>query len=518
MSGSVVDHDSDNDSVSLLNRSVDKWEGTQRGDWRYEDRPYHRDLTVTAARNGAKIEKQLQEDIRSLDEAEKTMNFLNEYVENDGSRTRHMDMPNAVSINAVLKAKKTAQEKGKERMQQQSSQPVFQQELYQQPMHQPISLGVQQPQWQQQQQPSLQQTQQYQQQQYQQQQQQHQYLQQVQQQHQLGQQNDQYLQPQQTQYDTKFLGENTFLTHTPYDEIEETDPQLTDRQDTTNNNSNNNMLQFVKRHNNFRLRKQALQKQSSTLSSPVASPTTKLTAQSSTPVNHALVGTGTGAGAGAGLVVDSLSVLVDTTSGTTSTLSPSHKGGVGGTALPRGGAGVSIVSPQHRTNNSSSSSMTTSALHSPLSALLVGSSSSSSSGGTGHGQGQGSSGQDIPTKTSPLQNKNSPYKGSVVRFTSPSAEEDDDDRESPSTNHDSGYTKTDRDSSSGGRGSGTDHRYDTSQYSDRDRDYANSYALSRDTHDSHTERLLYEAEQRAAALEVILPCSIRDCDISCQYI
>ena len=167
--------------------------------------------------------------------------------------------------------------------------------------------------------------------------------------------------------------------------------------------------------------------------------------------------------------------------------------------------------------------MTTSALHSPLSALLVGSSSSSSSGGgTGHGQGQGSSGQDIPTKTSPLQNKNSPYKGSVVRFTSPSAEEDDDDRESPSTNHNNGYTKSDRDDGSGGRhGSRTDHRHDTSQYSDRDRDYANSYALSRDTrdtHDSHTERLLYEAEQRAAALEVILPCSIRDCEISCQFI
>ena len=69
-SGSI-DDDSDNDSVSLLNRSVDKWEGTQRENWRYEDRPYHRDLTVTAARNGEQIEKQLHEDIRSLDEAEK---------------------------------------------------------------------------------------------------------------------------------------------------------------------------------------------------------------------------------------------------------------------------------------------------------------------------------------------------------------------------------------------------------------------------------------------------------------
>ena len=93
-------------------KRLDKWDSYKRGDWRWSDRPIHRDLTITLIRGGDAMGKLLKDDLSALNETDDCMRAMNDFVANGGHNEKQdVPMPLPVSPGACLKMKRQVQEK-----------------------------------------------------------------------------------------------------------------------------------------------------------------------------------------------------------------------------------------------------------------------------------------------------------------------------------------------------------------------------------------------------------------------
>ena len=231
MRAAATAKDAEDDESEAFSKRLDKWSSYTRGNWRYEDRPRHRDLTISVVSDSDRLSAGLSADMAVLVDAEKSLLAMTMYMTNNGSHGTHTVRPIAVSAEDCMRLKRNTQEKlgrhAQQRVQQEHEREQQAEVLHYVESAAPIVVPT-------------------------------------------------------------YLGEDTFLTAAPYDEgggdenedrINEADgaAEVVDREEPYGGGGvsggdggghSSSMLQIVKRHNSFRLRKQALlQKPSPTPSS-----------------------------------------------------------------------------------------------------------------------------------------------------------------------------------------------------------------------------------------------------------
>ena len=196
------------DESKKFSQQLDKWDSYKRGDWRWNERPSHRDLTISLIRGGDVMGKHVKTDLCVLNEADVCMTAMNDFIANGGHHNEKLNirMPLPVSPGACLKMKRKVQEKiNKKGVIIPPSEP---EEIPSSPV---IS-------------------------------------------------------------NVEFLGEDVFLTSAPYVDEENNDENnnvIIDHEGEGDSTHSSNMLLVVKRHNNFRLRKKELLKQQHTITSTI---------------------------------------------------------------------------------------------------------------------------------------------------------------------------------------------------------------------------------------------------------
>ena len=193
----------EDEEAKKFQKQLDQWDSTKRGEWRWKDRPMHRDLTISLVRGGDAMGKLVKNDLSQLNAADDCMTAMNEFVANGGHHNdQDIRMPLPVSPGACLKMKRKVQEKFQKKV------PISEPE---EKPSSPVVVAVA------------------------------------------------------TTSNVEFLGEDVFLTSAPYVDDDENNDENNNNivvdHESDGGNHSNNMLLVVKRHNNFRLRKKELLKQ-----------------------------------------------------------------------------------------------------------------------------------------------------------------------------------------------------------------------------------------------------------------